>query len=518
MLDANKELKKGKIRKSMRKLLDLFDCADDQSFLHLVWAVNVLQSSHKSAARGHLTFPLSADTEKMTGRYSVYKWELETLLLLFFSKTSRKHIGHPALDCRAFNTMAVLINELREIENYESAVFLDEGEISLELYRNSYRQFGWQRGFATSERLYRFAMIYGQGKCGKFFQEHYGISVADFMEVCLVLYTYAFTIPWSKLPNFLSVGLDPDCVEKALKLLVVPITDLRTSVGELIKGSKTAKPQRLAYMPSAFRRTPIVHSDKNGFVICPLPQLIMLRATEGLYFDIRAGHQSLMTEANDRFEQYTREVIEGFGPNFKALPSEKYGPKKAKRDTPDVLLEKNGSIAAVFECKATKLTYNAQYSDNPMKDAANGFAQIVKAIKQLWRFFSHVRRGIYEDRDVAPDAHGIVLTMDAWMYMSGDFQQALYQKAEEELVEETDITDADKRRLIFCPIQDLADLMFTSNEKDLLAAFGNARLEEYSGWGIREIMSKTQAKPRERKDTPFDIKGVLPWWGKYTRD
>lgn len=513
---VSRDLHRRKRKKLYGKLTDLLSRVDDAGFLQLTWAVDMLQSSFGTEVRRYLEFPKEAATTDMASASYVYKWDLESLLLLLLS--TPKYVVRPGfnrvLDCRKFGAMAQAVNLLRSLENSESAVMIDGSDIFMELHRIGQRQFAWQRGFATSERLYRFAFVYGQGDCAAFFQEAHGLSIAQFMKVSFILWAQLHRVPWTKPPDLRTLGIDAALLEKSLALIARPLPETRSAVKELIDAATGKGRFRVAYLPSALRQFPIIQAPEHGTIISPLPQLIMLRATAGLYYDFRNGPQNLTTEANNRFELYTRKVIEAFCPRLEALPSEPYGPKKARVDTPDVMLKDKGQVVAIIECKATKLTYEAQFADNPIEAAEGAYNQIVKGVTQLWRFISHVRRGIYEGQPLADNVHAIVLTMESWMQVSEGLQDQVLSRAKKLVMEDPEITEADMRPVIFCSIQDLIDVMFISTEDDLLGAFANAELPKYKGWGFREVRRDSGA-PEMAKPFPLKVEELLPWWGKY---
>jgi hypothetical protein len=240
----------------------------------------------------------------------------------------------------------------------------------------------------------------------------------------------------------------------------------------------------------------------------------MLRATLGLYYDLVGGGTKITNDANARFEEYARRSIKTLCPGFDPAPAVQYAYNKNNVDTPDILLKRDGRVVAVFECKATKLTFEAQYGDDPLENAKSGYEQITKAVFQLWKFFSHVRRGILE-MDVADDAAAIVLTMEAWTQMAGPLRKRITDAADAMAkAKDHEITEEDKRTPIFCPIQDLDELLMVSTEDELLQTFRTAVEEKYLGWGARSVRSQIAAETEKRKDLPFKLSDVLPWWDK----
>tara|TARA_R100000365_G_C2717328_1_gene50863 strand:- start:16 stop:822 length:807 start_codon:yes stop_codon:yes gene_type:complete len=260
------------------------------------------------------------------------------------------------------------------------------------------------------------------------------------------------------------------------------------------------------------RRFPVIQDPRDGAYIAPLPQLVVYRMTAGLYYDFADAPQALLEEANTRFEEYAQRLIEAYFPRFTALPSQSYGPRKHRRATPDVLVQDGGQISIVIECKATKLTHEAQFADNPFEAAKSAHAQIVKGIAQLWRFFCHARQGLYDGPPVSPEAHAVLLTMDAWMQMSRQQRERALAAARELVRDEPGFADEDARPVVFCSMQELADVMIVSDDADhLLKTLEAAVSEQYAGWGFREVR-RDLGVPQVARAFPFDVAELVPWW------
>lgn len=502
-----------KYRKKRAALDHMLAQCDDVAFLQLAWAVNTLQSDKDIDVRPYLRFPPEAATTSVRDQYSIHKWDIETLITLLFSTSNAMRRRGDAVQYRydEFATLSRAVNFLRDAENCESGFILNGSNILMEMHRIGHRQFGWQRGIATTERLYRFAYVYTQGGCADYFEEINDLSIHEFLKVGFLLYAQLHHFPWSSPAAVKELGVDMPLIEKCLPLFSRSLTEIRKEALALIEDAKNRGHTRIAYLPSPLRQFPIVTDPASKKYIAPLPQLVMFRMTAGLYYDIRGGPASLITEANRRFEQYAQLVLESFFPRFIVLPSQRYGPKKARADSPDILIKDGASITAVVECKASKLTYEAQFSENPMEDAHQGYGQLVKGITQIWKFFSHARRGIFSEIPVADGAFGIVLTMDSWMQASKELQQGALDMARDALQETPDVTEADMRPIVFCSMQELSDIMFVSNEDQFLTTLKNASLEKYAGWPLMQVRRETDGELLSR-EFPLDIGELLPWW------
>lgn len=456
--------------------------------------------------------------DSILGEYTIYPWELETFVmsLLTTEKDKRRRGKHHRSNCTTFTSIAALTNYLRDIEGAEYVLRSKPENIWDEMYRICQRQFSWQRG-PNSEQIYRFAYVYGQGACGDFFEQANGLSVSDFLCLSLVLLGVFLGRPWAAVPDLTIFGLPKAKMEKTLELHGIRLVEARRIASQLKSNAtrRLGQPLRTAYMPSLLRQKPIICIDrKHPTYIAPLPPLIMVRATAGLYYDVRDGPNRLLTEANARFEDYIRTLLTAYLPELEAIKEKAYGPKGRQVDPPDCLVLEGNEVVLAIECKATKLTFEAQYAANPMTVAQQGFEQIAKGIFQLWRFFSHVRRKDYSTRPVSPDAIALVLTMDGWMQMAAGLRNAAIKRAEEMAAEDTGITKADMRRVVFASVQELNETLAQTERSEFLTVLTYAITDKYNGYALPSV-TRDCGVGLVRKRYPLDIGALLPWWNKF---
>jgi hypothetical protein len=167
----------------------------------------------------------------------------------------------------------------------------------------------------------------------------------------------------------------------------------------------------------------------------------------------------------------------------------------------------------VAECKATKLTYLAQFAENPFDAAKTQYSQIAKGIFQLWRFFSHVRRGNVKE-DVSADCHALVFTLDAYTQMDRHTENKVLAEAIALADEDGNITSEDRRPVYVCPVHNLEVLLSVATEDSFLATLKASSEEKYHGWMLENIHHDRGATKGfgRAKPYPFEVGDVLPWW------
>jgi hypothetical protein len=505
-------LKRNRFRKKLKKLLSK---AFDEQFIQMIWAVNALQSDRIGAASKYLTFPKEAATSAIDSKFAIHKWELETLVsqLLTIPKNFKPETRSRIANCQLWGTCSAAMNFLRGLENEEAEIYLKDKNILDELPRIGHREFAWQRGFANWPQLYRYAFIYGQGKCADYFKNAYGLSINEFSLCGVGLYSAFLAAPLLQNFHMRDIEVADEAFRAALKLLSLPIERARNGAVTTIQtiNQKYHGSLPTAYQPSFIRQYPVI-TFGDMQLRSPIPDLILLRTTSGLFYDLIKGGTDLRNEAAERFETYSAEFLSRTLPRFEILRSEKYKNGTNLVDAPDIRVRDGEMIKVAIECKATRLSFDAQFADNPLAEARVSYDEIAKSIFQLWRYFSHTRRRLIDANAIDSNAYGVVLTLDSWMLMSQTAPKQVLAKAEELAAKDPQILPEDRRKISFTNIQDLENLLLTGDEDSFLAVLAAALEERFAGWFLPDIRREIRKTKGETKPFPFEAKAVLPWW------
>jgi hypothetical protein len=502
-----------------KKLFNLLGSAGDEEFIQLLWATHALQSEYSDAGRKFLrpeTIPDGAATTEATSQHSIHKWEIETLANELM--TTRKYVQNKngrihTLRWDHFGAAADCTNWLRKLENSEYRIQKRPEDIFVEMGRIAQRQFDWQRGFANVPQFYRNAYVYGQGACAVHFETKHGISFSRFSEIGFMLFVAFTNYPVVvKGKDWDSLGVDWGELETVLGIIASPF-----KVARRLAIEDRSKIIHTADKPSILRRYPCLRFGESGErVRSPLPELILERVTSGVFYDVVSGEGPVRDDYGRRFEDYCAEYL---GQTFPEIGWERefsYRKKPGIFESPDIISTVNSRISLVLECKATRMSHQAMFGKNP--ELARGYSDLSKAVFQIWRFFSHVRRG-YIDRSIAADAVGVVLTLDNWLILA----DALRAKVMEEaalLAQEKDggIVEEDKRPIVFVAAPELERVLSVATYETFKSSLNLCNSPEYRGWRVDDVHKRvTAGKELASRKYPFksSMGDLLPWWNKF---
>lgn len=501
--------------RGLKKLRKVLEIVDEDAFLRMLWAVDALASGRSEYAKPFFSFPPEAATSDPASPYRVHRWEAETLVnqfLLVERRVMRPGVNRVRM-CQNYSTVTDLVNSIRQVENAQAGLNLKSHDVFKELHRIAQRQFHWQRGYFNTPHFYRSIFIFGHGACAEYFFEKNGFTIQDFALV-------GFSV-FAALQQHSAVTRDFGVpkITPAPEITANCLRKMSTSVSqgnEVLKGNIVAtKSSRLpiSYQPALIRQFPLVHTDVPGNVLIgPLPEAVLLRVTGGLYYDLVGGPSGLRNVIGDRFEAYSHNLIGDLLPNFRTERSSRYSKGGAGRavDTPDLRVFDGETVSVVVECKATKLSFGAQYDLNPEVVAADAYREIGKGVFQIWRYFSHCRAGRLNDR-VSDATVGLVLTLDPWLIMARELHAHVMGIASELADKEGEILECDRRQVRFCSIDDFESLLSKSDEGEFVQTLINAGEEQYFGWVLPSVRDRLPAEARKKR-YPYKLDQLLPWW------
>ncbi|TPG22258.1 hypothetical protein EAH87_00035 [Sphingomonas koreensis] len=485
--------------------------ADDAAFLVMLWALNAMKTARADEAGRFLgPYPPDAASDGIHGPHAIYPWELEALAneLLVTEKSLYR-----VFPCRDWNAICDLLNQLRAVENAEYGDRRDQSSIFVELGRIAARQFPWQRGHFGVPQLYRNAFVYGQGECSAYLKDSAGLTASDMTLVGFSLLSVFYPNPVIRpaedlVPIHTYFGIGADVLRATLDRIAQPIAEVRRHAREIRVGN-----DRLAYKPSVLRRFPCLRvGHRNQLLTAPLPDLIMDRVTNGLFYDVIGGGGPVRDEIGRRFEAYALDLLRRMMPEAIFDPEIKYRTNLGPVFTPDLLMRgADGTVRLAIECKASRMGLGAKFGSAPEDD--RGYEEIAKGVMQLWRFNAHCRRQIAPFR-TSIDAEGMILTMDEWFAGRSTVIPHILERAHRMADDSAHrIEDGDRRPVAFCTISELESVLATATPASLLETvrIGSG---DRAGWIFSLLHDEAKAEKSEPKPYPFanDLGQLLPWY------
>jgi hypothetical protein len=501
-----------------KRLRKYVSAAPFAPFARMIWAVDAIQSERVAGGSKHIRFPKEAATTDPLSQYKVHGWDLEDLWGEYFAtrhKRLRKDGRNKLLNCTHWDTFCNVMNALKGMQNAESGIILRDANVLHEMPKIMYRQLDWQRGFFTTQNFYRTAFLFG----GPLAQEHFlktvGVSFEQYTKTVFALYAHFRERPISrKQINAKPIGVSSE----ELALVIDHISATPRQITDIARALKVQYPFA-SQRPSVLRRAPIIQMGRNNDLICcPLIDVLAWRITEGLYYDTVGDNGALRNEISGRFEEYCKLLLDAQTKSFEIVGEYLYRiSKKRELRTPDILLRENGSLRVVLECKQRRMSFDAVFEPKNNENEVPGIEEIIKGVFQLWRFFSHVRRGFAKNEKLSDSVVGVVLTLDPWLVMTrGRYEHILAEARKMAHEQEPAIEDQDMRDVAFCYVRDWESLLVRASDATLLSTFGTAASDEFAGWLLQSVHENQFPEQNERKPFPFkeQLGEVLPWWDK----
>jgi hypothetical protein len=445
----------------------------------MTWSAWAIQNGHADAATRYLSYPPDATDGSAGAPLVIYPWQLETFVNeALAAPRLRSDAKSRSLLTQNFSSIYRLAKLIQRIEEADDRAFLQANDVLYELHRLTQRQFEWQRGFANMPRFYRTLQMFGEGTVGTQFEREVGCTVPAFIEAGFFLYAGSANSPtriWKNVPTPEGVSAE----QRDTVLLRISATP-EEAVAEA--RSLRARGDHVGYKPSVLRRRPILRFGTQGQeAMAPVPPLILQRITSGLYFDIVDSGGAVWADVGERFQRYCLRYLRAMLDEYVVEPETRYGPKGRSFDTPDVLISDRTGVRLAVECKAKRMPVSARYSGDPVGDASGAYAEIAKGIFQVWRFFSHARRGLYA-RAVAENCLGMVVTADPWLVMGQKLHPEVMAIANAMAdAKGSGIEASDRRRVPVVLIDDVEYLLQHASQAELFNRLGELA-KDSSGW------------------------------------
>lgn len=489
---------------SLRKLKKRIQSIHEVDLFKLVWCTDALQSDGRLRHLNGFRYPAGAENASFGDPLYVYKWWLETLVGLSLStpRADRRLQGR-SLDPLNFNNILLLKDALRITEDREYKA--SSVPIRDHMLRIVHRQIEWQISDPSPIDLARTVSLYGGPKARALIENKIQIPFANYVSCGFALWAQ-FQTHWSikGQSDMPEMGLAASDFESTLKHVSMSLAEAKEQSAKL-----GVKPRsEIAFRPSLLRQFPIIEIQDEYF--CPLAQLSWKRTTQGLFYDVTSSSGGIRNEVAKNFEQYSRDLLGATLGDADWRQDQEYKVGKRPFRTPDIRGFINGDLSLLIECKGRRMSLDAKYNRNSRQ---SDFEEIAEGIFQLWRYHSHVRRGLAVDAQAA-DVTGLVLTLDQWHLWSIDESTSLHSLASAKADNFPEIEQIDRIPVAVASIEEVEQTVLRSSLDEFLQVARRQGASEYNGWSFLSLFRDKYPGRTRTIEYPLleRVFAEMPWW------
>ena len=261
--------------------------------------------------------------------FEFYVWELHTLCreVLLNANGDEDTLSTP-------KGLIKMINHIRRINEGISKRTVNSGDDGLKaLHTLVHQQARWQHS-RDEARLIRAYHIYSDHELAPIFKQATDLSVRDmFLLAIAVAGAGTRQAGTNASQDYSAFGISQDARDRFFSMTGTTLAVIRRRLEELRRDDEGWE-----FTWNPLESTPFVNVDeKTPISWCPLPQLLLRRVTDGLFYDLVQGAKTLKIEYGNEyghaFERYVGRVIgEVFSTGILSITSEQsYKIKKANK-------------------------------------------------------------------------------------------------------------------------------------------------------------------------------------------
>ena len=494
------------------KIQKIYEKSNRIEFLQSVWAIDRIQSNFPKYGFGYIKdLPEEAQTTDLTSPFHVAKWKLEELINLDFALSSQQNkptFDQKRYDFNSWNTFVRLVNYQRELQNSQSGLELQKADVLDIMHRLAHQQFRWQKGVLNSTYLIRSSFIFSGPKASSFMNSKYGYNIQTIQHYVFILYLRYLCIPILRIDY--TGSKDREIIESMIAKYSCSFEFAENTIGKIRGRNRLSEFGR-----SIIKEYPLLSIGNDNY-LCPLPFLLLSRVTNGIYYDTISAGSDISTEIGTNFENYCFGFLQGTFQNFRIHKEYNFGTRKAPKLSPDLLVEHDGAVRVICECKATRMTHDNMNLAVNEQNQNKAISELSKGIFQVWKYFKHSQ----EDNDckykVDETAIGLILTLDGWTQLSFGLYGKVLKRANER-ADEAEIGKEYRIDIGLCDIEEFEPLCMQTSEIKFLETL-RVFAEDKSEFKWSPASRFREDNPEEILDKPnpylTEFDRIVPWFNK----
>lgn len=398
------------LRNQLRKL-------DTQGLLTLIWQVS----------RDPLG-PAVIKVRDASGRScEIYCWELHLLarevLLHATCDPGRKKPG--------MRDFFELINHLRRISDGTSEKAIHSSESAARsLHPLIHQQARWQHA-RDWDRFHRAFRIYNRDDVRPLLEAVVGVRLSTIYTLTFAIAGAAQTSPAIVANNDYSfLGISNEERDAYFAMVSAPLAFLRDAIEQ-----RQRYDESWAYTWNPLEGTPLIqlNADRPHQYLCPLPQFLLRRATESLFFDLGKSKAKFDNPYGTAFQEYVGDVLRAQfkGPLHRVLEEQTYRVNRNQKHGVDwIVSDASGHI--MFECKTRRIKVDAKaITDGSLLTEA--LEDLCAIVVQHYKNVHDARRGLTRWKPDGKPVYAIIITYEDWYLFAPHVVQRLDNLVHEEL-------------------------------------------------------------------------------------
>lgn len=410
----------------------------------------------------------------------VFPWELDVLareVILHSGFNGSKNLFR-------VKDFVTAIGHIRRIQDRQIEGRLPE-VIFQELHRLFQQQFPWQTK-SVELRLCRYLRIYRTPEVESLLQQQTGLTVRKFYLLGgAVAGAFLSGNSYDLNTNFTQFGITNEQRDSFFRLVSWDMDNLRERTKSVQEYN-----ENWSYTINPLRRTPLVSISKQtpNIVICPIPEFMLLRISEGLFFDM-VEVKGFENPYGTAFERYVGEISSELitSENIKIEPGEEYFVKKNKKDGVDWYLF-DDDAALLVECKAKGMKLSARYQLDE-ESLVKEIGVLAKAIVQNYKNLADIVSGFTKWTHGGRKLYPIVVTLSNW-YLFGP---STFKRLEDAILNELHKARIDKEVLEKYPytimsVEEYEIAIQVASQVGLSEFFEALNRSEHKGWMVSPFM------------------------------
>lgn len=349
---------------------------------------------------------------KVDGSYfEIYVWELHLLC--------REVLLHAAGDQDTISTplgLLRMIDHIRRINNGISKYTLNSGDDAIRaLHTLVHQQARWQ--YSRDEaRMFRAFHIYNDHELAPIFEQATGLSVGAMFFLALAIggagKRQAVT---NASQDYLAFGVTHEARDTFFKLTATTLTNIRRDLEGLRRGDEGWQ-----FTWNPMEATPLINLDNHQtpLFLCPFPDFLLRRVTEGLFYDLGKGKSQLRIEFGNQygraFERYVDRILhECFDLDRFAITGEQRYRLRAqtKHGVDGILSDVTGNI--FIECKTRRMKQGAKETDKG-ETLEKSLNELAEAVVQLYENIDDAIKGLTKWIPNGRPIYPFVITYEDW--------------------------------------------------------------------------------------------------------